>query len=493
MDPKHEIILPNANAMIQSLRSIGYSVETAIADIIDNSIDASAHNIKVDMVWTAEKAYIRIEDDGIGMSEKELIQAMKIGSHNPLTKRGRTSLGRFGMGLKTAAFSIGKRLTVRSKVTEGMTFTRCWDLDYIEKTNNWSLLMQPFNDTSTKNLGEIQGQSGTVVLIENLDRIINTSFTETKATKFFNRIEDVGKHLSMVFHRFLEGPRKIELKLNENTLTPWDPFLIKEFATQELPEEKLQIKGDIVSIQSYVLPHHTKLDAESYERAGGPKGWLDQQGFYIYRNRRLLVSGSWLNLFGRGEAYKLARIKVDISNESDFEWQIDIKKSSARPPQELLPFLKKIGEKTRGKSYDVFYHRGIKSTIKKKKSNEIEYVWEQVNHKNQTIFKLNRSNSLIKELISREDDLSKQLKFYLFHVEEYCPANIIRYHISQTPQEIKEPVPLEELKRMKLLVNMFKEMGMEFKDITDQILNYDSFKKYEVKELKKILEEIYGG
>lgn len=493
MNFEHQVILPDANAVIHSLRSIGYSIETAIADIIDNSIDADAKEIKADMVWTSQNDYIRIEDDGFGMDEETLVQAMKIGSHNPLDQRGRKILGRFGMGLKTASFSIGKRLTVKSKTTEGMSFTRCWDLDYIGETNNWTLLMQPFNKESEELLGEITGESGTIVLIENLDRLVNAPFTEKKANKFFNKIGDVEKHLSMVFHRFLEGPGKVSLKLNGNVLVPWDPFLTREFATQELPEEKQRVKDDVVSIQSYVLPHHTKLSTEAYEQGGGPRGWLEQQGFYIYRNKRLLVAGSWLNLFSRSEAYKLARIKVDISNESDFEWQIDIKKSSAKPPQELQPLIRKIAEKTREKSYDVFYHRGIKSAVSNKTSNAVEHVWEQVTNRSQTVFKLNRNNSLVKEMIERNDDLAKQLKFYLFHVEEYCPANIIRYNALQSQEEIKEAVSLEDRNRMNLLVNMFKEMEMRFEDIIDQILNYDSFKKYEVAELKSITEEIYGG
>ncbi len=142
----------------------------------------------------------------------------------------------------------------------------------------------------------------------------------------------VEDHLAMVFHRFLEGANKIQIYLNGNNISPWDPFSSKEIATQELPPESVLVKDDIVIIQPYILPHHTKLTQIEYEKAAGPKGWLEQQGFYIYRNKRLLVAGSWLHLFGREESSKLARVKLDITNKSDFNWQIDIKKYKCKTP-----------------------------------------------------------------------------------------------------------------------------------------------------------------
>ncbi|MDQ0253362.1 hypothetical protein J2S74_000734 [Evansella vedderi] len=492
----HEIILPDATAVIQSLRSIGYSIEAAIADIIDNSIDAKATIIKVDMIWTEEEVnYIRIEDNGFGMDENTLVQAMKIGSKNPLNNRENRILGRFGMGLKTASFSLGKRLTVKTKETSGSENVRCWDLDYIKDTNNWSLLKVPFNHESEELLGDIESDSGTIVLIEVLDRVIDQPYSRRKINKFYNSIRDVENHLSMVFHCFLEGVQKIDLFLNGNKVLPWDPYLSKELATQELPEERQRVGDDIITIQPFVLPHHTKITTGTFEEYAGPKGWLEQQGFYVYRNKRLLVAGSWLHLFSREEAYKLARIKVDITNKSDFNWQIDIKKSHAKPPQEIISLLKRVAEKVRERSHEVFYHRGTKSIVKKHNKTNIEHVWEQITRRNKTLFKLNRNHTLLKDLISSNKEIEDKLNYYLFHVEEYSPANIVRYNTFQIEKDEKlEKITIEDSQRMNMLVRMFLDLKYEKPDIIEQVLNYDTFKQYKKESIQdliaKYLEEI---
>ncbi|WP_048654568.1 ATP-binding protein [Bacillus safensis] len=485
-----EILLPDAAPLINSLRAIGYNFETAIADIVDNSIDAKASEIKIDIAWDSDKSYVRIEDNGFGMNEDELVLAMKVGSTNPNNKRKQGVLGRFGMGLKTASFSLGKRLTVLTK-KEGLSFTRCWDLDYIEGTNKWNLLKSPFNSQSSGILHSVENVSGTVILIENLDRVVEEPYTRKKVQKFFNRIGVLEDHLAMVFHRFLKGPNKIQIYLNGNKIEPWDPFLSQEIATQELPPESQLIKDDIVKIQPYILPHHTKLIQTEYEKAAGPKGWLEQQGFYIYRNKRLLVAGSWLHLFGREESYKLARIKVDITNTSDFSWQIDIKKSSAKPPQELISILRKIGEMARKKSHEVFYQRSINKSPENKLIND--YVWEQVSTKTHSYFRLNKNNSYLKDLLESNKEYEAKLKFYLFHVEEYCPANLVSFNINKPTAIRVQKITLEQKNKIKMLIDIFIDNNFSFDEIIKQLANYDSFSFNSIEELKDIVCEIIGG
>lgn len=485
-----EIVLPDAAPLINSLRAIGYSFETAIADIIDNSIDAKATTIKIDMLWDAEKSYVRIEDNGLGMGEGDLVLAMKVGSANPNNERKQGVLGRFGMGLKTASFSLGKRLTVLTKRDEQYS-TRCWDLDYIADTNKWNLLKQPFNSQSLEILGAMENSTGTVVLIENLDRVVEEPYTSKKVQKFFNKISMVEDHIAMVFHRFLEGINKIQIYLNGNKILPWDPFSSKEIATQELPPESISIKDDIVLIQPYILPHHSKLKQVEYEKAAGPKGWLEQQGFYIYRNKRLLVAGSWLHLFGREESYKLARIKLDITNKSDFNWQIDIKKSNAKPPQELVSLLRKIGDKTRKKSHEVFYQRSVRKSTENNMIND--YIWEQISTKNNSYFRLNKSNSYLKDLLESNEEFVAKLKFYLFHVEEYCPSNLVSFNVNQPTTTKLEEITPEQKNKIKMLIDIFRENDFSLDDIMEQLGNYSSFNFHSNEELKSIVYEIIGG
>lgn len=131
---------PAAASMVETFRAMGYSLETAMADILDNSISAGANNIWISRIWKGGQSIITIKDDGIGMNHQELIEAMRPGSQNPLEERSKSDLGRFGLGLKTASFSQCRRLTVYSKKADYKPVYWTWDLDYVAKTNQWELL-----------------------------------------------------------------------------------------------------------------------------------------------------------------------------------------------------------------------------------------------------------------------------------------------------------------------------------------------------------------
>ena len=138
------IVPPDPALVLESLRSIGYSLETAVADIIDNSISAGARHIHFDTVSDGE--YIMISDDGRGMSESELINALKLGSADPLEDRNVSDLGRFGLGLKLASLSHCRKLTVASKSADSPVSIRQWDLDVIRNSGEWVLLEPDISD-----------------------------------------------------------------------------------------------------------------------------------------------------------------------------------------------------------------------------------------------------------------------------------------------------------------------------------------------------------
>ena len=185
--------------------------------------------------------------------------------------------------------------------------------------------------------------SGTVVLWEVLDRLGHDARDSDIADRLMREVIRLDEHLSMVFHRFLEEPDGFRILIGEIPVTPWDPFMKGEKATQMLGEEELEHDGHRVVVRPYVLPHISKMSAEAHRRGAGPRKWADQQGFYVYRNRRLLVAGNWLRLgFIKEEHNKLARIQLDFSNELDFAWDINVRKSlrcparrpAARPHQD---------------------------------------------------------------------------------------------------------------------------------------------------------------
>ena len=190
--------IPEAKLLLSSLRSVGYNEETAIADIIDNCISAQAHEINIRFDW--EKKRIVISDDGFGMSETELVENMRIGSSDPSRIRDEADLGRFGMGLKTAAFSLGKKLTVVTKSDFAIS-NASWDLDQIPEIG-WNLIIR--DESQISEFSSQMGDHGTIVVIENLDRVIDIDDEKKAKNKFYRIARKTEKHLALTFHRFIE-------------------------------------------------------------------------------------------------------------------------------------------------------------------------------------------------------------------------------------------------------------------------------------------------
>ena len=335
---------PHATALIEGLRDIGYSLETAISDIIDNSITAGAHRIHIVTETYSDEPYIAIIDDGEGMSEEELIAAMRPGSRNPLATRDESDLGRFGLGLKSASFSQCRRLTVVSR-RSGRTSAAIWDLDDVAERNEWAVQLPDHFDLipSIDTLGE----KGTLVLWQKLDRLTDGySHNAAKRAEVINqRIAETERHLRLVFHRFMEDAKPLRILLNARLLRPLDPFARKNPATISDPEEKLTLLRGDLEIQSFTIPHHKQMSKTDWEDIGGPEGHLKSQGFYLYRGKRLILHGTWFGLCRQSELTKLSRVRVDIPNSMDADWKIDVKKSSAQLPAVVRDRLKRVIER----------------------------------------------------------------------------------------------------------------------------------------------------
>jgi len=350
---------PHAAALIEGLRDIGYSLETAIADIVDNSITAGARRLQILTETFSDEPYIAIIDDGDGMTEDELVAAMRPGSRNPLATRDEPDLGRFGLGLKSASFSQCRRLTVVSR-RSGDTSAAVWDLDDVAERNEWAVQL-PDDVSGIPGVDQL-GSSGTLVLWQKLDRLTGGySHNAAKRAEVINqRIAETERHLRLVFHRFMEETKPLRILLNDRLLMPLDPFARKDPATIGDPEEKLPlIRGD-VEIQSFTLPHHQQMGKTEWDDIGGPEGHLKSQGFYLYRGRRLILHGTWFGLCRQSELTKLARVRIDIPNSMDSDWKIDVKKSSAQLPPIVRDRLKKVIERILDGSKRTYLKRGQK-------------------------------------------------------------------------------------------------------------------------------------
>ncbi|WP_316199172.1 ATP-binding protein [Bradyrhizobium sp. SZCCHNS2002] len=354
-------ITPSAAALVESLRGLGYSPETALADLIDNSIAASAAAVELDIQWNSGSPQAALLDDGSGMDRATLGEALRFGGIGPAAARTARDLGRFGLGLKTASLSQCRRLTIVTR-TAGSTSALALDVDEVAK-HGWfatrleTLPKHPLTDRL------LQLEHGTLVVWDRMDSLGGLSGLEKEA--FYLRLEDIRAHLGMVFHRFINGDApRLAIILNGRAVKAWDPFQTGHPATRELPSERVRHAGSAFTVRPYVLPHRDRYANEAeYEAAGGPGGWGARQGFYVYRGKRLLVAGSWLGLGGartwtRDEASRLARIEVDLPTDLDRDWRIDVRKSQARPPGALRARLTAIGGRCRQEAREVFAFRG---------------------------------------------------------------------------------------------------------------------------------------
>ena len=325
---------PFAPVLMESTRAIGYSLEAAVADIIDNSIAAEATEVAVEFSPYEATPYVSILDNGAGMSAKQLDEAMRYGSQSSLNIRGERDLGRFGLGLKTASLSQCRCLTVISK-KNGSVSARRWDLDEIYRLGTWSLLKLDASDISQipQYISSLKKKKqGTLVIWEKLDRMLGGTASPEKLMN--KQMDFVRDHLSLVFHRYLAGElgiTKLLIKINGLPLEPKDPFLVGK-STLFQADETFVIEGHHVHVSAFLLPHISKLTAAEKRALGGSEGLSKDQGFYIYRNKRLLVWGTWFRMHKKDELSKLARIRVDIPNALDHLWTLDIRKSSAIPP-----------------------------------------------------------------------------------------------------------------------------------------------------------------
>ena len=476
---------PKASAMIESLRGLGYTTATALADIIDNSIAANASNVHITFIWLGSKSVISILDNGNGMSESELDKGMRLGEINPLDNREVTDLGRFGLGLKTASFSQCRRLTVASRKNSELNCLR-WDLDFIStsRDDGWYLLEGP-HEESEKLLEPLNNyESGSLVLWEILDRIITPGFIEQD---FLDLIDTVEQHLAMTFHRLLEENKKgLKIFINNKLIHPWDPFLIghpsKPWSSPEVSFSSI----NCVVIECHVLPHKDKLSEVEFQSAGGPGGWIAQQGFYVYRNKRLLIAGTWLGLgqgraWIRDEAHRLARIRLDISNAADVDWKIDIRKSVARPPITIRSWLTKYAEDTRSRARRVFAHRGKLSAGPR--SGPVLAVWKTEKYTGGVRYRIDLDHPAVKSIIEDAGNLLPQIKAMFRIIEETIPVQRIWIDTAEnreTPRTefLGEQSP-EVIKILDVMYrNLIIRKGYSPENAKKQLINSEPFHNY---------------
>lgn len=459
---EYELANPNAVSLMQSLRAFGYDISTAIADIIDNSITAQASNVLINFEWNNGEPWISIADDGYGMTESELFEAMKTGSKNPLDERSTEDLGRFGLGLKTASFSQCKRLTVATKTIDSDLSIRCWDLDIVTAENSW-ILLKNASVTALKVINTYfqNNRKGTIVFWEKIDRIVPGENVDDEEYQkaFLSYARMVKEHISVVFSAYMQGNRIVQFYLNERPIQMWDPFMVNNSFTTKLPGEILFVNGHEVRVKPYILPHQSKLSADEFKDNAGLHGWNVQQGFYVYRNNRLIVAGEWLIPgMEKLEQYRLARIRVDIGNETDSEWNIDVRKSTAIPPISIQKEMKRLAVVCQRESSRIYRHRGKKLARMGKK--EQHFVWHQNVRHGKLGYEVNREHPIIKSLLQSE--VGGKIRQLIKLIEETVPVPMIISDYSEKEKEMLNPFEGTNIDDFDGMIKSLYEMYLSF-------------------------------
>ena len=435
-------LVPRASALAESLRDMGYSLRTALADVIDNSITAGARHIDLFADTHDEVPAIGVLDDGSGMTQYELFEAMRPGSRSPLELRDADDLGRFGLGLKTASFSQCRRVTVLTR-KEGVLSSASWDLDTVAARDKWVAEVadtDPDGVASTRWDDALNGD-GTLVVWEKLDRLIGTD-GRLDRSDLVRQLDEAATHLEFVFHRYLAGElgKRVTMSLNGRALKAFDPFHSNHPATQHHSEEVIGLGCGKVRIWPVTLPHHDKVSRRDWERLAGPEGYVSNQGFYLYRNHRLILHGTWFRLARQLELTKLARVGIDIPNTLDAEWKIDVRKASAQPPPLVRERLSRIIERIGVPSRRTYTARGTKLTEESRLP-----VWVRTQDKNRISYEINDEHPLIAPFYSALDEKRQgEFKRILRFIVATLPLEMLHVDMSANPAAVGSPTMTDE-------------------------------------------------
>lgn len=447
---------PEAAALMTSARSFGnYDLAGAIADLIDNSINAKATRVWIRCLYEDGAPIVSVADDGLGMTPEQLIEAMRPASTDPRKERSPDDLGRFGWGMKSASFSQCTKLTVLT-VQDGVRAGASWDLNDIDK---WRMGVLTAKEVAAATL-KLPNDHGTEVVWTNCDRLSDKG--TLSQTAFNDLIDHTRRELALTFHKYLsglDGARKLAIEVNGLAIEPWDPFYRSHLATQQLEPEVLPVEGAPVLIQPFILPHFSKLKLAEHERLGGEEGFLRNQGFYVYRNHRLIIHGTWFRLAKFGELSQLVRIAVDIPNSLDDLWKITVDKSDAQLPAVLRRRLSQVVDHLRRHSSRVYRAKGGRLDRPGTTS-----VWSRYSRNNEIRYAINREHPAIAGLLAdpvERDEVENALKL----IEQGFPVATFSQdaaqradQIHQTASEPQELVRMVELTMVSILHDLDGDM-----------------------------------
>ena len=406
-----EDVTPNPEHLIKSISEQGYSFEAAIADLIDNSISAGATLVEILIDKNKEPFTLYVADNGSGMNESTLKACMRFPSQSPDDGRDISDLGRFGLGLKTASFSQTRKFTVVSKDAKDANFAgRTWDLEHLKKSK-WELLVNSpisintlLNDYTTLSNTKINAFDEfipkTIIQWRGLYKFEQYLEKQNRQEALNKEIDVIADHLSLVFHRFMEGSGKLRIRFNNRILKPFNPFPTMQKDFRSLEFKKRHFGNDVIKIEGFVLPSRA-----IEENRQGSSIWttskrslMDMEGIYVYRANRLILFGGWNGLIRKAPRLQLARLQVEIGNNADNLLHLNVAKSQVIIPHELKNAFKGYIAGLKQEAEREYFNRGVKRFKEKKKANQLELFTRTTSSKG-PILEINDNFEIVQMLV----------------------------------------------------------------------------------------------
>lgn len=409
-----EVADPNPEYLIKAIAEQGYSLESSLADLIDNSISANADRVEVLIKMDEEPFTLFLADDGEGMTENELKASMQFPSASPEGERNVFDLGRFGLGMKTASFSQTRCFTVLSRRRGSKNYNgRTWDVNFLKSIGKWRLIVntsEEVNALLNKYLLISEGHlnrfenylPNTIIVWKGLYKFENYLEENNRKSALKRQITEVtSDYLSLVFHRFLERKTKpLQIRINNNLITDFNPFPTSEPDFRPIEYKQKHFSTDTIKIEGFVLPSRSIDESKSSSIwTTKNRSLMDMEGIYIYRADRLIHFGGWNGIIKKAQRLQLARLRVDIGNSVDHLLHLNVAKSQIEIPHDLTAAFEKYIDELRTQAEREFFNRGIRKFSSNHKENNVQLFERKASSKG-VLLEVNNSFPLLKALMS---------------------------------------------------------------------------------------------
>ena len=478
-----ELANPNPEFLIKSIAEQGYSLETALADLMDNSITANASRIEVLTKIDEEPFTLFLSDNGNGMSKESLKRNMQFPSKSPEDSRESNDLGRFGLGLKTASFSQTRAFTVLSR-KKGTSFYSglTWDVKHLKDSGKWEIIinsdeeiaeiLEHYNNISNDHQNSSnEFIPNTIVVWKGLYKFENFLDVKNKQDALKEEITNTtSEYLSIVFHKFMERQtNRVDIRINNTLVKPFNPFPTHNSNLRVLEPLQKEFGKDIVKIQGFVLPNSSIKETKENSNPWTPnnKSLMDMEGLYIYRADRLILFGGWNGLIKKMPRLQLGRLKIDFGNKVDHLFHLNVAKSQINIPHDLKnSFLRAIVD-LKTEAQKEYFNHGLKAFSQKPSEYSSELFYKTATNKG-VLLRINDEFPLLKSLkntlnIKQKAELNFILKMSSTLINKVRQVD----NVEITGNAEKDGISIDEIVKS---INELLNLGLSKEQIKKDIL-----------------------